>query len=540
MLPRTISVSRWVDRSRNWWQRSYVAVASIYYRLATRLRPHDPWMHYHLAKMRLQRRDWSGAERAYRRVLELDSDIALACHELADILQKQQKWEASAKLYRQAITCNPQFFWSHHNLGDVLRHLEQWEEAAEAYQQAAQLNPHHLDTHCNLGQILMRLQRWEEAVVAYRQAADIEPANFDCFYNLAGALMRVGDRAGMAQVYLQTIDIDPQFPWFYHFIFWSTLKSEQKLDKAEELYKKALQQSIDREDDTVEIYVNLGEALTHQDKIPEAIPYYQKSLNRQIQRNYPTLLEKSQGVATKTEPSFIILGAQKAGTSSLYVYLTRHPKVVSGLRKEVEFWSWKFRRGMDWYFAHFPPLPEGEGFISGEACPGYLDFYEAAERMQDVLPNVKLIVLLRNPVDRAVSHYYHWIRRHQEMLPFDRACKDKIRELQDAGSAWNLPSNYIARGMYVEFLKHWFKIFSREQFLILDSEAFYRNPSQTLCEVHEFLGLEPQPLSNYKKYNAGSYSPVDAETRQYLRDFYEPYNRELEDLLGMSFHWQSF
>ncbi len=85
--------------------------------------------------------------------------------------------------------------------------------------------------------------------------------------------------------------------------------------------------------------------------------------------------------------------------------MAQHPDIVPALRKEVEFWSWKFYRGLDWYFAHFPQIPEGSHLQTGEACPGYLDFYETAERLREALPHIKLIVLLRNPVDRAISHY---------------------------------------------------------------------------------------------------------------------------------------
>ncbi|WP_159790882.1 sulfotransferase family protein [Sodalinema gerasimenkoae] len=132
-------------------------------------------------------------------------------------------------------------------------------------------------------------------------------------------------------------------------------------------------------------------------------------LDIKLSRHYPSLLESRRNnpdfKIKANRLDFIILGAQKAGTSSLYAYMAQHPDIVPALRKEVEFWSWKFYRGLDWYFAHFPQIPEGSHLQTGEACPGYLDFYETAERLRETLPHVKLIVLLRNPVDRAISHY---------------------------------------------------------------------------------------------------------------------------------------
>ncbi|MCC5897965.1 MAG: tetratricopeptide repeat protein [Phormidium sp. BM_Day4_Bin.17] len=513
------------------------ALQVYFRRIGVRLNPQNPWSYYHLAKALLKLKKWKEAESFYRKTLEINPDIALAHHELGDILQKHKQWLDAVNCYRQAIKHNDQFSWSFHNLGDALKELEQWHDAAEAYRQASERHPDFFETHSHLGDVLLRLQDWQGAVAAYRQALALNPEHFDSLYNLAGALEQLGDRPAVADTYLKLIPLKPAFPWYYYSFFWKTLQSENRLTDAEAAYQQAL--AVDT--NNIEIYINLGDTLIHQKRIPDSLPYYEKALDIKLSRHYPSLLE------TRTNnPSFqckanrldfIILGAQKAGTSSLYAYMAQHPDIVPALRKEVEFWSWKFYRGLDWYFAHFPQIPEGSHLQTGEACPGYLDFHETAERLREALPNIKLIVLLRNPVDRAISHYHHWVRRNQESLPFEEAIEAKIQEIEEKGRVWRIHSNYIARGVYVEFLKHWFSVFPREQFLILKSEEFYENPGESLKQVYEFIGLPDFQLSCYKKYNSGQYSPAEEATRQKISEFYKPYNQELSEFLGADFTW---
>ncbi|WP_159783169.1 sulfotransferase domain-containing protein [Sodalinema gerasimenkoae] len=103
---------------------------------------------------------------------------------------------------------------------------------------------------------------------------------------------------------------------------------------------------------------------------------------------------------------------------------------------------------------------------------------------------------------------------------------------------WRIHSNYMARGVYVEFLKHWFSVFPREQFLILKSEDFYEDPGRSLEQVYEFIGLPNYQLSSYKKYNSGQYSPAEVSIRKKIAEFYQPYNQELSQLLNADFTWE--
>ncbi|WP_017663476.1 tetratricopeptide repeat-containing sulfotransferase family protein [Baaleninema simplex] len=492
-----------------------------------------------LARSARDRQNWPEAETAYRLAIACNPKQAEAYHGLGDVLQQQGRTDAAATAYRQAIDLDPNFPWSHNNLGDLLRDAGNWKDAEAAYRKAARLNPD--PSSCisweNLGQMCQQQQHWEDAVAAYREAIarNSQDVAFSSRCNLAAALRQLGRDEEAAEVYLDTIAIDPAYPWSYHFYFWKTLKQAEKLEAAVQAYRHAIDRAPD--DLNVNVYLNLGEALTRQDKVAESLPYYRTATQRYLTKIAPSFLEDYGDRATVRGPDFIVLGAQKAGTSSLYYYMTKHPQILPTIKKEVEFWSWKFNRGLDWYLAHFPPTPDDGSILTGEACPGYLDFREAAERLREVFPDMKAIVLLRNPVDRAISHYHHWVRRNQESRDLPTAIERKIADLEQKGHPWNQHGNYVARGIYVEFLRHWQRILSRERLLVLESEAFYTDPSSTLERVDAFLGLPHHQLQNYKKYNSGSYSPADREVRQRLQEYYRPYNQQLEDEFDLSFSW---
>ncbi len=123
--------------------------------------------------------------------------------------------------------------------------------------------------------------------------------------------------------------------------------------------------------------------------------------------------------ASSGAPAFVIVGAQRGGTTSLYRYLAAHPGVLPASRKELHYFTNRHDRGPDWYRSQFPPTPPGT--ITGESTPYYLFHPHAPRRLHAFAPDVKLIVLLRNPVDRAYSHYQLQVRRRHETLPFEEA-----------------------------------------------------------------------------------------------------------------------
>lgn len=255
--------------------------------------------------------------------------------------------------------------------------------------------------------------------------------------------------------------------------------------------------------------------------------------------------------ALRVLPDFVILGAQKAGTTSLHDYLSQHPNVAPPLTKEIHFLDYNYERGEGWYRAHFPTHFEkwrGAFRVTGEGSPYYLFYPHAALRAKQLLPRAKFIVLLRNPVERAYSQYHHQVRLNLEPLSFEDALAQEATRLDgefekiladDEYYSFNFQNfSYCARGMYADQLTRWFKYFPREQFLILQSENFYQATVREFERVLDFLKLPHWLPPAFAASNEGKYAGMLPETRAQLAEFFAPHNARLYELLGTDFGWQ--
>ena len=214
-------------------------------------------------------------------------------------------------------------------------------------------------------------------------------------------------------------------------------------------------------------------------------------------------------------PDAVILGAQKSGTSSLHNYLVQHPGVIEPLRKEVHYFDVAYERGEAWYRAHFGPL--GDPGLNLDSSPYYLFHPAVPQRLHDLLPDAKLIVLLRDPVRRAYSHYWHERDKKRETLGFEDAIAAEPERLGDAHqqlAAGTLQRShahqhfsYLARGRYAEQLERWFTLFPREQFLVLRFEDLAREP---LARIEPDARL-PRPAAGHRGEPRGAqHAPVPA------------------------------
>lgn len=248
------------------------------------------------------------------------------------------------------------------------------------------------------------------------------------------------------------------------------------------------------------------------------------------------------------------MGSQKAGTSSLFSYLIETPFIISPLWKEVHFFDTHFERGLNWYRGCFPTVFSkiyhslmGKKFHTCESTPYYLFHPLAPKRISKFLPNIKIIVLLRNPVDRAYSHYNMIIEQGREKLSFEDAIKseekrlgkeeEKIVKIRNYFSWNHMAYSYLSRGIYIKQLKNWMSFFPKEKFLILNSENFAQNPKTIVNEILKFLELPSYELSSYQKQNVGNYSEMNPSTRKQLKEFFKPYNEELYKFLGINYNW---
>ena len=249
-------------------------------------------------------------------------------------------------------------------------------------------------------------------------------------------------------------------------------------------------------------------------------------------------------------PDFLIIGAQKAGTTSLASYLAAHPCVVSPTLKEVHFFDLNYSKGIDWYRSHFPISRwkrmrrrlRGKPLLTGDATPYYLFHPRVPFLASQVIPSTRIIVLLRDPVDRAYSHYHHEVRLGKEKLSFEDAIE--AEPSRTAGEEQRLESEpsyeslayqhftYLARGIYSDQMHRWMNYYRPEQFQVLSSEQFFESPATEYRKVLKFLGLRDCELPAYPADNSGKYASMSAATRDRLLEYYAPHNRKLRQHLN--------
>jgi len=261
----------------------------------------------------------------------------------------------------------------------------------------------------------------------------------------------------------------------------------------------------------------------------------------------------------RLRPTFLIIGAAKSGTTSLHSYLLESPAVLCACRKEIRYFALKVHRGERWYRAQFPLAPTGlvrrlrAGVqpVVGEASPIYFFHPYVPARVHAFNPDMKLIAVLRDPVERAYSHYHMQVRWGWETLSFEEALDREEAEL-DAELAklhadpLDYPltisrMSYVARGRYAEQLERWLTLFPREQMLVLTSDELFGDPATTMSRVTRLLEIPDPHATRYARLAGGGgvwdYAPMSPATRERLARVFEPHNRRLEELLGHELPW---
>lgn len=263
----------------------------------------------------------------------------------------------------------------------------------------------------------------------------------------------------------------------------------------------------------------------------------------------------------RTLPDFLVIGAMRAGTSSLYKYLGQHPQSVSSARKEVQYFSRYHDRSLDWYRAHFPTRGylgwrswRADGpVLTFEASPGYLAHPRAPGRVAEVLPGIRSIALLRDPADRALSHYEHLRRLGIERRPLEVALSEEPDRLGDeddqrTGEPYSRRLGrygYLELGRYGEQLQRWREHFPEDRILVLESSELFASPRATMNRVCRFLEIRaPGSHVEYPNYSypRGKPAPrppssgqVDARAR--IRETLDEDGRLLTRLLGRRPSW---
>ena len=256
-------------------------------------------------------------------------------------------------------------------------------------------------------------------------------------------------------------------------------------------------------------------------------------------------------------PNYYIIGGQKCGTGSLYTYLLQHPNVQPAISKEPSYFDRYYDRGLNWYKICFPfgfhktyyKKIKKQKFVTGEASVRYLDHPFTPKRLKKITPNAKFIILLRNPIDRAYSQHTRVSGTGRDPLTFEEAIekeeertKPEFKKMEENEMYWSgdyFRFSYLSRGIYVDKLERWFSVFPKEQFLIIQSEEFFKNTAETYKQVLEFLDLSDFKLPEYKQIGKARYKQpkMNQNTRNELVEYFKPYNKRLYELLGRKFDW---
>lgn len=243
-------------------------------------------------------------------------------------------------------------------------------------------------------------------------------------------------------------------------------------------------------------------------------------------------------------PDFIIIGVQKCGTTSLFHYLRQHPDINLPEEKEIHFFDKFYHKGINWYLEKFPE----DGMLTGEATPYYIYHPHVAARMAVCCPKVKLIVMLRDPADRAYSQFVMEKQRKNEPLETfeeaiaaepDRIIHEKKMLEQDPGyrSVPHQRYSYLERGKYDQQIGMWLQFFSLENFYFIRSEDFFNDPERILHSVFDFLGLRHVKIPDLSPLRQNQYPRMKTETRLRLKRYFSSGNRKLADLIGQQFNW---
>ena len=251
-------------------------------------------------------------------------------------------------------------------------------------------------------------------------------------------------------------------------------------------------------------------------------------------------------------PDFIIIGSMKCGTTSLYYDICEHPCTLAAAYDEIGFFDSNFHLGLNWYRSMFPrkkqieDVRQREGTaMTGEDTPFYFWNPIAAKRIKKLLPNIKLIVILRNPIDRAYSEFQDWASRESNPPSFETVIENEI-DLQrqypnliteENFEVYNQQNSYLLKGVYVDQLKIWTSLFPKEQIFILSTENLNSDPIDALGSVFQYLNLPDYKIKNPQHQKQKKYSSMKTETRNELIEFFKPHNERLFKMINKKFDW---
>ena len=252
-------------------------------------------------------------------------------------------------------------------------------------------------------------------------------------------------------------------------------------------------------------------------------------------------------------PDFLVIGAKRCGTTSLFYHLPEHPCISKSPHDNMGFFNDNFHLGVNWYKSFFPTIftrnkikSEFGNFLAFDVTTTYMEEESTANNVYQIKPNMKIIVILRNPVDRAYSQYHLSLREKAEKRSFEDAMEENMNELnKESHERYEIKpkfsveeNNYLKKSLYAQQLRHWLNIFPMESMLILSTEEFESKQQVIYNKIFEFLNISQFEVKNTEKMEKGSYPQMKSETRSLLLDYFRSHNNELFKLINKKFDWE--
>lgn len=250
----------------------------------------------------------------------------------------------------------------------------------------------------------------------------------------------------------------------------------------------------------------------------------------------------------RKSPEIFVGGSLKCGTTSLYNYLIEHNSISPSLQKEVHFFNYNYDRGLKWYKGNFPiTLSKNKKTI--DATPSYLFCTKTPKRISKYTKDPKIIFLFRNPVERSISHY-HYISKvsynNNQKISFIERIESELNWLESKDINELYKSNNLLElitrnfpllgyGIYSKALNNWLKIFNNENILLVNSSDFFGNEKKSMKKILKFLNLNEDLDIEYKVFNENKYEKINSKTIDLIKDFYRPFNEELEKMSSINF-----
>jgi hypothetical protein len=283
----------------------------------------------------------------------------------------------------------------------------------------------------------------------------------------------------------------------------------------------------------------IGKNMTLQKKI------YQKIKYNVLQRHIYGITSP-----LRVTPDFLVIGSKRCGTTSLYEYLGEHPCIKKSSHDHIGFFDDNFHLGINFYKSFFPTIFEkiifqikNGMYLNYDVTSTYIHNTTTSKRVFETLPKIKIIAIIRNPIDRAYSEYNVNKEINPKIEPFEIFVEKEIEEISNKEESENNrflsnKNKYLERGLWFEQLEPWFKLFPKQNILILSTEDFGKDSNHIFNIIFKFLNLKKFLIENPKKLRKANYPKLDQKTREKLIDFYKSYNLKFYNLVGKDFQWE--